>query len=126
MKQEQRDGVQSAGWLAGVIQRIRQEMLTLNRVLVSCTSDNAAVCVKALTIVNEDKDLAYVVHHRCDCRGLPLLVGEVVKQYNIEESSKCLVSQIQERDKKYLPLPYTPTCWGQYQKQWRVDAEGRM
>ena len=84
----------------------------MNRVLVSCTSDHAAVCVKALTIVNEDKDLAYVVHHRCDCRGLPLLVGEVVKQYNIEESSKCLVSQIQERDKKYLPLPYTPTRWG--------------
>ena len=77
MKQEQRDGVQSAEWLAGVIQRIRQEMLTLNRVLVSCTSDNAAVCVKALTIVNEDKDLAYVVHHRCVCHGLSLLVGEV-------------------------------------------------
>ena len=40
--------------MAGVIQRIRQEMLTLNRVLVSCTSDNAAVCVRALAIVNED------------------------------------------------------------------------
>ena len=47
MTQEQRDGVQSAEWLAGVIQRIRHEMITLKRVLVSCTSDNAAVCQRS-------------------------------------------------------------------------------
>ena len=112
MKQEHRDGVQSAEWLADVIQKIRLEMIILNRNLISCTSDNAAVCVKALTLVNERKDLARVVHHRCVCHGLSLLVGEVIKYYKVEKLNKRLVSKIQEIDKKYSPLSYTPTRWG--------------
>ena len=61
-----------------------------NRILISCTSDGAAVCVKAVTLPNKEQGFAYVVRHRCVCHCPSVPIGEI-EHYSICEANKSLV-----------------------------------